>query len=78
MSGAHAGFDVRYWHLADILIGPLNVRYWGQSGHDLLRRTRLLLTQSGHAVSSSLNKRSTLNTWSEGTSDHLIRFWRPG
>jgi hypothetical protein len=23
-------------------------RYWGQSGHDLLRRTCLLLTQSGH------------------------------
>ena len=23
-------------------------RYWGQSGHELLRRTRPLMTQSGH------------------------------
>ena len=25
--------DVRFWHLADILSGSLNVRFQGQSGH---------------------------------------------
>ena len=39
---------VRCWHLADIFVCIAHVRFWGQSGHDLLRCTCLLLTQSGH------------------------------
>ena len=39
---------VRYWHLADIGLCAANVRFWGKSGHDLSRCTRLLLTQSAH------------------------------
>jgi len=30
---AVADRDVRYWHLADMLNAPTNVRFWGQTGH---------------------------------------------
>jgi hypothetical protein len=43
--------DVRYWHLADIALCAAHVCFQGQSGHRFLRRTCLLLTQSGHSVS---------------------------
>jgi len=33
---------------ADMDLCAANVRFWGQSGHDVLRRTCRLLTQSGH------------------------------
>jgi hypothetical protein len=36
-------------------------RYWGQSGHDLLRRICLLLTQSGHDGCSFARRRSCLS-----------------
>ena len=52
MSGPLAGdfgrSDVRYWHKADMPSCTAHVRYWGQSGHNVLHRTCLLLTQSGH------------------------------
>src|SRR6516164_9653896 len=38
------------WPKADIPSCNAHVRFRGQSGHDLLRRICLLLTQSGHAV----------------------------
>ena len=50
--------NVRYWHLADIRPCPLNVRFWGQSGHALGGVRCLLLTQSGHLV--GLGSNSTL------------------
>ena len=28
--------DVRFWHLADMLSGSLNVRFRGQSGHRVM------------------------------------------
>ena len=37
--------DVRYWHLAAIPEPAINVRFWGQSGHYLLRCKCPLLTQ---------------------------------
>jgi hypothetical protein len=40
--------NVRYWSLADIDLCNANVRFRGQSGHDLLRCECLLLTQSRH------------------------------
>ena len=42
--------NVRYWHLADIPEPAINVRFWGKSGHRLVRCTCLLLTQSGHSL----------------------------
>ena len=39
--------DVRYWHKAD-MAGALHMSAFGDSGHWLVRRTCLLLTQSGH------------------------------
>ena len=40
--------DVRYWHLADMPFCAAHVRFSGQSGHGVLHRKCLLLTQSGH------------------------------
>ena len=42
--------NVRYWHLADMGYCTARVRFWGQSGHAVLDRKCLLLTQSGHGV----------------------------
>ena len=39
---AHVGFTLPFAGIR------FRGRYWGQSGHGLLRRTCLLLTQSGH------------------------------
>jgi len=39
--------NVRFWHKADIPVAPTNVRFLGQSGHQLDARQCLLLTQSG-------------------------------
>jgi hypothetical protein len=45
--------DFRYWPSADIPSCAAHVRfrgrYWGQSGHALLRCVSPLVTQSGHA-----------------------------
>ena len=41
---------VRYWHLADIRCCGANVRFRGQSRHDLSHCICLLLTQSGHPM----------------------------
>jgi len=46
---------VRLWHLADIAGLPLNVRFKGQSGHDLLQRECPLVTQSGHRLALNTN-----------------------
>src|SRR5262249_6255824 len=40
--------NVRFWPKADIPSCTAHVRFWGQSGHVVLRCTCLLLTQSGH------------------------------
>ena len=40
------------WRFADVCFCG---RYWGQSGHGLLRRTCLLMTQSGHRRQARLN-----------------------
>jgi len=40
--------DVRFWHLADITIDALNVRFRGKTGHRGYASSCLLLTQSGH------------------------------
>ena len=45
--------NVRYWHKADIPSCTAHVRFWGKSGHRLVRCTCLLLTQSGHQPSGS-------------------------
>ena len=42
-----APLNVRYWHKADIPSCTVHVRFRGQSGHAVLRCTRLLLTKSG-------------------------------
>jgi hypothetical protein len=36
---------VRLWHKADIPIPPVNVRFWGQSGHRDFRPSCLVLTK---------------------------------
>ena len=33
-AGYQRSRNVCLWHLADMLSGSLNVRFWGQSGHD--------------------------------------------
>jgi CheY-like chemotaxis protein len=48
-------FNVRYWHKADIARCTAHVRFRGQSGHDLLRCTCLLLTQSGDGTARPLS-----------------------
>ena len=40
--------NVCFWHKADIPITPMNVRFWGNSGHRLDAPQCPLLTQSGH------------------------------
>ena len=44
----HCVLYVRSWHLADIGFDAENVRFRGESGHAVLYRKWLLLTQSGH------------------------------
>jgi hypothetical protein len=39
----------RFWPKADICFALPNVRSWGQSGHDILRRESLLMIQSGQS-----------------------------
>ena len=41
--------DVRFWHKADLLNALTNVRFWGQSGHDLNGPLYRLMTQSGRS-----------------------------
>ena len=44
----HAPVDVSSWHLADMAIAAANVRFWGNSGHQVTALQCPLLTQSGH------------------------------
>jgi len=40
--------DFRYWHLADIALRSINVRFKGQGRHRADMRPCLLMNQSGH------------------------------
>jgi hypothetical protein len=40
--------NVRFWHLADIVVAFGNVRFRGKSGHRNSPVSCLLVTQSGH------------------------------
>jgi hypothetical protein len=57
----HFRRDARYWPKADTSLCTAHVRfrgrYWGQSGHDLLRRICPLLTQSGPQADTHFKKR---------------------
>ena len=44
---------LEFCHLLKWDLVTKHVRFWGQSGHDLLRCTCLLLTQSGHPAAPS-------------------------
>ena len=42
--------DVRFWHKADMPSCTAHFRFWGKSGHRVLRCICPLMTQSGHRV----------------------------
>src|SRR5262249_30171788 len=48
--------NVRFWPKADIPSCTAQVRFRGQSGHHLLQRECLLLTQSGHVPFLTANQ----------------------
>jgi hypothetical protein len=54
--------DVRYWHLADLRLSSLDVRYWGKSGHS--EGEALWAISDSTSKSTGLNARSahTLQT----------------
>ena len=52
--------DVRFWHLADMGCFTAHVRFRGQSGHDLLRCTCLLLTQSDITNHSTVGSKADI------------------
>ena len=66
----HSGCEhnVRYWPKADIASCTAHVRFWGYSGHDVLRRICLLLTQQRHCPAFYVAARSEFSALSK----HLL------
>jgi hypothetical protein len=56
------GFDVRYWHKADIGLRGLNVCFGGKADIVRTRKSCLLLTQSGH-FDSTWRWNFTVRAW---------------
>jgi hypothetical protein len=48
-----------YWRLADAMGGPQEVRFRGQSGHQMEPSGSLLMTLGGHQVCLAVNGRTS-------------------